>query len=105
MMNSQRSDIEKVNLIEEGKKIGIDDTIKHNQIINNSLISIKYKTVSSHCLKCKKNTNSINPRVSRTNDGKTRILSKCAVCGSKKSRFIKKQETSGILSNLVLKHH
>ena len=35
-----------------------------------------------------KNTESINPRVSKTN-GKTMILSKCAVCGSKKSRFIK----------------
>ena len=31
------------------------------------------------------------------------ILSKCAICGSKKSRFIKKQEASGILSNLDLK--
>ena len=31
------------------------------------------------------------------------ILSKCAVCGSKKSRFIKKQEASGILSNVSLK--
>ena len=28
---------------------------------------------------------------------------KCAMCGIKKSRFIKKQETSGILSNLGLK--
>ena len=31
------------------------------------------------------------------------ILSKCSICGSKKSRFIKKQELSGILSNLGLK--
>ena len=31
------------------------------------------------------------------------ILSKCGICGSKKSRFIKKQEASGILSNLGLK--
>ena len=28
---------------------------------------------------------------------------KCSVCGSKKSRFIKKQEASGILRNLLLK--
>ena len=39
MMNSQRSDTEKINLIEEGKKIGIDEIIKHNEIINNSLKS------------------------------------------------------------------
>ena len=57
----------------------------------------------SYCLKCRKNTESINPRVSRTNNGKTMILTKCAICGSKKSRFIKKQEASGILSNLGLK--
>ena len=37
MMNSQRSDIQKNNLIEEGKKIGFNDVIKHNEIINNSL--------------------------------------------------------------------
>ena len=42
----------------------------------------------SYCLKCKKNTESINPRVLKTSSGKTMILSKCAIsiCGSKKSR-------------------
>ena len=39
----------------------------------------------SYCLKCKKNTESINPRVSATSNGRTMILSKCAICGSKKS--------------------
>ena len=61
--------------------------------------------MSSYCLKCRKNTESINPRVSKTNNGKTMILSKCAMCGSKNSRFIKKQELNGISSSLVLKHH
>ena len=37
MMNSQRSDAEKINLIEEGKKIGITKTIKCNEVINNNL--------------------------------------------------------------------
>ena len=37
MMNSQRSDVEKGSLIEEGKKIGINEVIKRNGIINNSL--------------------------------------------------------------------
>ena len=37
MMNSQRSDVEKISLIEEGKKIGINEVIKHNEIINISL--------------------------------------------------------------------
>ena len=37
MMNSQRSDTENINLIEDGKKIGINKVIKPNEIINNSL--------------------------------------------------------------------
>ena len=37
MMNSQRSDVEKNSLAEEGKKIGINEVIKRNEIINNSL--------------------------------------------------------------------
>ena len=37
----------------------------------------------SYCLKCKKNTECINPEVSATSSGKTMILSKCAVCGFK----------------------
>ena len=59
--------------------------------------------MSSNCLKCTKNTKSINSGVSRTNNDKTMILSKCAICGSKILRSIKKQEASGILSNLGLK--
>ena len=39
MMKSQRRDIEKSNLIGEGKKIGIDEVINHNEIVNNSLKS------------------------------------------------------------------
>ena len=37
MMNTKRSDVEKISLIEEGKKIGINEVIKRNEIINNSL--------------------------------------------------------------------
>ena len=37
MMNSQRSDAEKISLVEEGQKIGINEVIKFNEIINNSL--------------------------------------------------------------------
>ena len=42
MMNSQRSDAEKIKLIEEGKKIGINEIIKRNEVNNNSL---KFKYV------------------------------------------------------------
>ena len=43
----------------------------------------------SYCLKCKKNTESINPKVSKTKNRKSMILSECAICSSKKSKFIK----------------
>ena len=65
--------------------------------------NFKYKTMLSYCLKCKKNTQSINPKSLKTNNGKTIILSNNYVCGNKKSRFIKKQEARGILSSLGLK--
>ena len=59
--------------------------------------------MESYCLKCKKYTKNINPQVSSTSNGKMMILSKCAVCGSKKSKSIKKQDAKGILSNLGTK--
>ena len=41
--------------------------------------------MQSECLKCKKkNTESINQRISKTNN-KTTLLSNCAICGNKKS--------------------
>ena len=57
----------------------------------------------SYCLKCKKNTKSINPKVSKTTNGKAMILSTCTICGSKKSKFMKEQNGKGLLSNLGLR--
>ena len=37
MMNNQRSDVEKINLIEEGREIGINEVIKHYKIIKSNL--------------------------------------------------------------------
>ena len=48
--------------------------------------------MESYCLKCKKYTKNINPQVSSTSNDKLMILSKCDICGSEKSKFIKKQE-------------
>ena len=48
--------------------------------------------------KVQKNTENINPRISKTSNGKTMLLSKCAICNNKKSRFIKEQEGIGLLS-------
>ena len=57
----------------------------------------------SYCLKCKKNTESINPKVLKTTNAKTMILSKCTICGSKKSKFIKEKQAKRLLSNLGLR--
>ena len=50
-----------------------------------------------------KNTESIDPKVSATSNGRTMILSKCAICGSKMSKFIKKKEEKRLLSNLGIR--
>ena len=57
----------------------------------------------SYCLKCKKNTESINPKVSKLTNGKAMMLSTCAICGSKKSKFIKEQQAKRLFSNLGLR--
>ena len=57
----------------------------------------------SYCFKCRRNTKSINPKVSKTTNSKAILLSTCAICGGKKSKFIKEQEAKGLLSNLGLK--
>ena len=59
--------------------------------------------MKSYSLKCRKDTENIDPRVSNTSNGRKTILSKYAICGGKKSRFIKDQEAKGLLSNLSVK--
>ena len=54
--------------------------------------------METYCSKCKKNTKNMNPKISSSSNGKA-MISKCAICGSKKSRFIKNQEAIGLLSN------
>ena len=56
-----------------------------------------------HKKKQEKKTESIDPKVSVTSNGRTMILSKCAICGSKKTKFIKKQEAKVLLSNLGIR--
>ena len=59
--------------------------------------------MESYFLMCRKDTENINPRVLKTSNDRTMILSKCAICNSKKSRFIKDQEAKGLLSNLGIR--
>ena len=57
----------------------------------------------SYCLKCRKNAKTKNPKVVKTKNGRIMLLSKCEVCDSKKPKFIKEQEASGLLSSLGIK--
>ena len=59
--------------------------------------------MKSYCLKCRKNTENINLKVSKTSSNRIMVLSKCAICGSKKLRFFKNQEAKGLLSNLGIR--
>ena len=57
----------------------------------------------TYCLVCKKHTENTNPKIVRNRQNRLMIQSNCAICGSKKSRFIKEQKALGILSNLGIK--
>ena len=54
-------------------------------------------------MKCRKNTESKNPKVARTKNERIMLLSKCKVCDTKKSKFIKEQESGRLLSSLGIK--
>ena len=58
---------------------------------------IKMKT---YCLKCKKDTENINPKIFKTKNNRLLMQSKCSDCKNKKSRFVKEQDAKGLLSNL-----
>ena len=57
----------------------------------------------TYCLKRKRNTKNKDAKKIKTKNGKLALSSKCAVCGSKKTRFIKEQKAKGLLSNLGIK--
>ena len=57
----------------------------------------------SYCLKCRQKTKSISLVKAKTSNVGTIILTKCAVCNTKKSRFIKKQQAKGLLTILVIR--
>ena len=59
--------------------------------------------MKSYCLKCKKNTDNIDPKMFRAKINRLIMQSKCCVCKNKKSRFIKEQEAKGLLSQLGIK--
>ena len=53
-----------------------------------------------YCVKCRKDTANVDPKMVRTKNNRLIMQAKCPVCGIKKSRFVKEQEAKGLLSNL-----
>ena len=59
--------------------------------------------MNAYCVKFRKNTENIDPKMFRRKNNRLIMQSKCSDCGIKKSRFVKEQEAKGLLSNLGIK--
>ena len=59
--------------------------------------------MNTYCVKCRKDTENIDPKIVRTKNNRLVMQSKCSVCGIKKSRFVKEQEAKGLISSLGIK--
>ena len=59
--------------------------------------------MNTYCVKCRRDTENIDPKMVRTKNNTLVMQSKCPVCRIKKSRFIKEQGAKGLLSNLGIK--
>ena len=55
--------------------------------------------MKTYCVKCRKDTDNIDPRIFRTKNNKLLMQSKCSVCKNKKPRFVKEQDAKGLLNN------
>ena len=59
--------------------------------------------MNTYCVKCRKDTENIDPKMVRTKNNRLIMQSKCPVCRIQKSRFVKEQEAKGLLSNSGIK--
>ena len=59
--------------------------------------------MKTYCVKCRRDTENIDPKMVRTKNNRLVMKSKCSACEIKKSRFVKEQEAKGLLSNLGIK--
>ena len=59
--------------------------------------------IKAFCVKCRKDTENIDPKIVWTKNNRLVMQSKCSVCRIKKSRFAKEQEAESLLSNLGIK--
>ena len=56
--------------------------------------------MNTYCVKCRKDTENIDPQIVRAKNNRLLMQSKCSVCEIKKSRFLKEQEAKCFWSNL-----
>ena len=59
--------------------------------------------METYCIRCRKETEHLNSKMFKTENGRLIMQSKCADCGIRKSRFVKEQEAKILLSNLGIK--
>ena len=59
--------------------------------------------MNTYCLKCEKNTSNNDPKMVKTKNNRLLMQSKCSICKTKKSRFVKEQDAKGLLSNSGIK--
>ena len=59
--------------------------------------------MKTYCVKCRKDTENIDPKMFKTKNNRLIMQSKCPVRGINKSRFVKEQEPKGLLSNLGIR--
>ena len=62
------------------------------------------QTMKTCCAKCRKKPENLESKIFKTKNGRITMQSKCAVCGIKKSRYVKQQEAKGLLINLGLQN-
>ena len=56
--------------------------------------------MKTYCLKCKKDTENIDPKIVRTKNNRFLMQSTCSDCKNKKSQFVKEQDAKSLLSKL-----
>ena len=59
--------------------------------------------MKTYCLVYGKNTDNVNSKMIKSKNGRLQLKSECTICGNKRSRFVKEQETKGILSSLGIR--
>ena len=88
IFSTERTLLTKLNMIQ-----------KMHQKFMFSFLQIDIINMKIYCLKCKKDTDNIDPKMFRTKNNRLLMESKCSVSKNKKSRFIKEQDAKGLFSN------